>query len=243
MGCRFDQLVLIESDEDADARLRFWNADGSESATCGNATRCVARHLLDEFQISSLVLRTDRGFLACENADHGWTRVNVGQPMFDWREIPLSKELETFSLPMEGNPVATSMGNPHCTFFVDDANSIDLESCGPEIENHPLFPERTNVQFCSLYSPDCIRVRVWERGVGVTSASGSSSCAAVVAAARRGVTGRRATVRLDGGELEIDWKDDGVWMSGPTAHVFDATLCLDSLDSEQGEECLRTSQP
>ncbi len=232
-GVGFDQLVLIESDDEAAARLRFWNADGSSSATCGNATRCVARLLLDESRRSSIVLRTERGLLACETASQGWTRVNVGHPMFDWREIPLSEDLDTLRLPMEGGPVATGMGNPHCTFFVDDADSVDIELRGADVECHPFFPERTNVQFCSLDGPDRIRVRVWERGVGVTPASGSSSCAAVVAAARRGVTGPRATVRLDGGELEIDWKDDGVWMTGPTSHVFNATLWLESLGSER----------
>lgn len=230
-GVGFDQLVLIEADREADARLRFWNADGSSSAACGNATRCVARHLMDESRSASLVLRTERGLLACEDAGHGWTRVNMGKPMFGWREIPLAEDLDTLSLPLDGNPVATGMGNPHCTFFVDDADAVDLESRGADVECHPLFPERTNVQFCSLFGPSCIRMRVWERGVGVTPASGSSSCAAVVASSRRGLTGRQATVRLDAGELEIDWKEDGVWMAGPTAHVFNATLWPDSLIS------------
>ena len=231
-GVGFDQLVLIESDREADARLRFWNTDGSSSAACGNATRCVARHLMDESRSASLVLRTERGLLTCEDAGRGWTRVNMGKPMFGWREIPLAEDLDTLSLPLDGNPVATGMGNPHCTFFVDDADAVDLESRGADVECHPLFPERTNVQFCSLFGPNCIRMRVWERGVGVTPASGSSSCAAVVASSRRGLTGRQATVvRLDAGDLEVDWKEDGVWMAGPTAHVFNATLWPDSLIS------------
>ncbi len=231
-GVGFDQLVLIESDREAAASLRFWNVDGSGSAACGNATRCVARFLMDEARGTSITLRTERGFLACADVGDGRTRVNMGKPELMWSDIPLSEALDTLSLPLEGDPVATGMGNPHCTFFVEDADAVDLEARGAEVERHPLFPERTNVQFCSLYGPDRLRLRVWERGAGVTPASGSSSCAAVVAAARRGLTGRRATVRLDGGEMEVDWGEDGVWLAGPTAHVFDATLRPEALNGK-----------
>jgi diaminopimelate epimerase len=116
------------------------------------------------------------------------------------------------------------MGNPHCTFFVADAEAVDLSSFGPAHEHHPLFPERTNVQVVSVLGPDRLRMRVWERGVGITLASGSSSCAVAVAAARRGLAGRRVTLALDGGEIAVDWRADGVWMTGPTAHVFDGVL-------------------
>ena len=122
------------------------------------------------------------------------------------------------------------MGNPHCTFFVDDAEAANIESLGPQIEHHPLFPERTNVQFAQVIGPDHIRMRVWERGTGITLASGSSSCAVAVAAARKGLTGRTVRIDLDGGTLNIDWRDDGVWMSGPTAHVFDGVLTQSFLD-------------
>jgi diaminopimelate epimerase len=121
------------------------------------------------------------------------------------------------------------MGNPHCTFFVDDAEAVDLAARGAETERHSLYPERTNVQFAHVIGPDHLRMRVWERGVGVTLASGSSSCATAVAAARRGLTGRKVTIELDGGTIHIDWREDGVWMTGPTAHVFDATLTADFL--------------
>jgi diaminopimelate epimerase len=121
------------------------------------------------------------------------------------------------------------MGNPHCTFFVDDAEQVNLESRGSEIEHHALFPERTNVQFASMIAPNRLRMRVWERGVGVTLASGSSSCATAVAAARRGLTGRSVTIDLDGGQIQVDWRDDGVWMAGPTAHVFDGVFTLEFL--------------
>jgi diaminopimelate epimerase len=136
----------------------------------------------------------------------------------------LAGPTDTLHLPIQGDPVATSMGNPHCTFFVDDAEAVELATIGPQIEHHPLFPERTNVQFAHLVAPDHLRMRVWERGTGVTLASGSSSCAVAVAAARRGLTGRTITITLDGGDIAIDWRDDGVWMTGPTAHVFSGTL-------------------
>jgi len=145
----------------------------------------------------------------------------MGQPLLDWQDVPLARDMDTLSLPIDGAPTATGMGNPHCTFFVDDINAVDLAGRGAEMEHHPLFPERTNVQFVQVIGPDHLRMRVWERGVGVTLASGSSSCAVAVAAVRRGLTGRKVQIDLDGGTLHIDWRDDGVWMSGPTAHVFD----------------------
>jgi diaminopimelate epimerase len=136
----------------------------------------------------------------------------------------LAHALDTLALPIDGAPVATGMGNPHCTFFVPDALAVDLAARGAAMEHHPLFPARTNVQFAHVAGPDHLRMRVWERGTGVTLASGSSSCAAAVAAHRRGLTGRRVRVDLDGGTLQIDWRDDGVWMIGPTMHVADGVL-------------------
>ena len=225
-GVGFDQLAVIERGDggDADARLTFFNADGSDSAACGNATRCIAHHIMSETGAESVALRTARGLLQAEDAGGGLTRVNMGLPATDWPGIPLAQEADTLHLPIEGDPVATGMGNPHCTFFVDDAEAVDIAARGSEIEHHPLFPQRANVQFCHLAAPGRLRMRVWERGAGVTPASGSSSCAAVVAAARRGLTGRSATVALDGGDLLIDWRDDGVWMTGPTEHVFSGVL-------------------
>jgi diaminopimelate epimerase len=223
-GVGFDQLALIETDTRADARLTFYNADGSPSATCGNATRCVARHLMEETGRTAISLRTERGVLHCSDAGNGLTRVNMGQPMLDWADVPLAREMDTLELPLPGNPTATGMGNPHCTFFVEDAEAVDLATFGPEHEHHPLFPERTNVQVAHIVGPDHLRMRVWERGTGVTLASGSSSCATAVAAARRGLTSRHVRIDLDGGSIEIDWRDDGVHMTGPTAHVFDGIL-------------------
>lgn len=220
-GVGFDQLAVISDTPDADLHLTFWNSDGSTAAACGNATRCIARLVMDQTGKSALTITTARGTLQAVDAGNGLTSVNMGQPQLDWYEIPLAEQMDTLHLPIDGSPAATGMGNPHCTFFVDDAEAVDLATRGALIEHHPLFPQRTNVQFASLIGPDHLRMRVWERGVGVTLASGSSSCAVAVAAARRGLTGRKVTITLDGGDLAIDWRDDGVWMTGATAYVFD----------------------
>ena len=227
IGC--DQLALITTEGPGDAHLTFWNADGSMAAACGNATRCIARHLMDDLGRDALHLTTARGDLAARDMGQGVTSVNMGAPQLDWAEIPLAEAMDTLELPIEGGPTATGMGNPHCTFFVEDAERVALAEFGPRYEHHPLFPERTNVQVASLIGPDHLRMRVWERGVGPTLASGSSSCATAVAAARRGLTGRRVTITLDGGTLEIDWREDGVWMTGRTAHVCDGVLTPDFL--------------
>jgi len=223
-GIGFDQLAEILPHDRADARLVFWNADGTQSDACGNATRCIARHLMDETGEHAITLSTGRGVLAARDAGGGLTAVNMGAPVLDWRAIPLAGPVDPDRLPIPGDPVATGMGNPHCSFFVDDADAVDLPAFGAAHEHHPLFPQRTNVQVAHLVGPDHLRMRVWERGVGVTLASGSSSCAVAVAAARRGLTGRAVRMDLDGGTLSIDWAEDGVWMTGPTAHVADGML-------------------
>ncbi|WP_347137541.1 diaminopimelate epimerase [Paracoccus sp. SSK6] len=223
-GVGFDQLATIQDDEGADVRLRFWNADGSLSSACGNATRCIARHVMDQTGRDRLSLRTDHGLLLAEDAGNGLTRVNMGPPVLDWRAIPLAQDVDIDHLPIEGDPVATGMGNPHVTFFVEDAAAVDLAAFGPAMEHHPLYPQRTNVEVVQVVSRDEIILRIWERGTGPTLASGSCSCAAAVAAARRGLTGRRVAVNVPGGVLHIDWRDEGVWMEGPTAHVFTGVL-------------------
>ena len=222
-GVGYDQLAVIENGT-GDAHLVFYNADGSTSAACGNATRCIARYLFEETGKDRLHLTTDRGDLYAVDVGNGLTSVNMGQPQLRWDEIPLAHEMDTLELPIDGAPVATGMGNPHCTFFVGDVGAVDLAARGAEIEHHPLYPQRTNVQFAQLVGPDHLRMRVWERGVGITLASGSSSCATAVAAARRGLTGRKVRIDLDGGTLWVDWRDDGVWMTGETMHVFTAEL-------------------
>ncbi len=230
-GVGFDQLAVVSEDADADLALTFYNADGSVSAACGNATRCIAAHEMTARGTDTLTLRTGRGVLTARDAGDGRTSVNMGAPKLDWAEIPLAREADTLHLPIDGDPVATGMGNPHCTFFVPDAEAVDLASFGPKHEYHPLFPDRTNVQIAQVTGPDRLRMRVWERGTGITLASGSSSCAVAVAAHRRGLTGRTTTLDLDGGEIAIDWREDGVWMTGPTAHVFTGTLTPEFLEA------------
>ncbi|MFY0615924.1 diaminopimelate epimerase [Shimia sp.] len=232
-GVGFDQLAVIAhgaEGNNADAHLTFYNSDGSTSAACGNATRCIARHLMNESGSEALTLTTDRGTLFAKEAGEGLVSVNMGHPQLSWDEIPLAYEMDTLELAIAGAPTATGMGNPHCTFFVDDAEAVDLATFGAAHEHHALYPERTNVQVAQLIGPDHIRMRVWERGVGITLASGSSSCATAVAAARRGLTGRKVQIDLDGGTLWIDWAADGVWMTGATEHVFSGTFTAEFLD-------------
>ena len=222
-GIGFDQLALIRMEGDV-VVVDYWNSDGSLSDACGNATRCVARLMMAETGDTTMILRTGRGDLQCEDAGNGLIRVNMGQPQLDWRDVPLAQDVDTVNLPIDGAPAATGMGNPHCSFFVPDAEAVDLADFAPQFVKHPLFPEQTNVQVVQVLDRANLRVRVWERGVGHTLASGSSSCAVTVAAVRKGLADHKVTVHLDGGDLEIDWRDDGVWMTGPTMLVSSGTF-------------------
>jgi diaminopimelate epimerase len=224
-GVGFDQLAEILPGGNATAGVRFWNADGSRAQACGNATRCIADLLIAETGLPGVTLASDTGVLAGRRRPDGLIEVDMGRPRFGWRDIPLTRAADTLNLPIHGTPAACSMGNPHCSFFVEDLSTVPLEALGPGVENHPLFPERTNVQFVQVLARDHARVRVWERGVGMTLASGSSSCAVLANAVRRGLMDRRATLVLDGGPLEIEWRDDDhLLMAGPVAHVFEGTL-------------------
>ncbi len=229
-GIGFDQLALIRDEGDVVA-VDYWNRDGTLSNACGNATRCVARLIMAETGEGAVILRTGRGDLICEDAGGGLIRVNMGQPQLEWHEIPLAREMDTLELPLEGAPSATGMGNPHCSYFVEDAAAVDLDALGPITEHNPLFPERSNVQVVEVMDRQNLRVRVWERGVGHTLASGSSACAVAVAAARRGVADPKVTVHLDGGDLEIDWRKNGVWMTGPTMLVSEGMLSVEFLEA------------
>ncbi len=228
-GVGFDQLAVIGPGRGVDADLTFWNADGSLSDACGNATRCVASLLMEEAGTRRIALRTGRGVLHGVR-DAGLVSVNMGPPVLDWREIPLAEDVALDALPIDGAPSAVGMGNPHCVFFVEDAEAVDLPAFGPTIEHHPLYPERTNVEIVQVLDRQTLRQRTWERGAGETLACGSGACAVVVAASRRGLTGRRVSIRLDGGTLGLDWRDDGVWMSGPVAHVFSGTFTAGFLE-------------
>lgn len=228
-GVGFDQLAVIRAGGAGSVRVDFWNADGSAADACGNATRCVARLLMADSGEKSCELETGRGRLLARDAGHGLIAVNMGAPQLTWDTVPLAREMDLDALPIEGDPGAAGMGNPHCVFVVPDAEAVDLAAIGPGIEHHSLFPKRTNVEFVQVIDRETIRMRVWERGGMITLACGSGACAAVVVTARRGLTGRKVTVRLDGGELFVDWRNDGVWMTGPTALVFEGRLSAEFL--------------
>ena len=232
VGC--DQLIVIERAPSklADAFMRILNADGSEVGACGNATRCVAAVLMDEKGAQHAIIETAAGLLDAEDVPNGRTRligVDMGEAHVDWRAIPLAQACDTLHVPVTvgplSDPVCTNMGNPHATFFVPDAEAIDLKTLGPLLEHHKIFPERANIGIAQILSPEKLRLRVWERGTGITLACGSGACAAAVAAARRGLTGRTVEVVLDGGSLFIEWMaDNHVKMTGPIATSFAGTL-------------------
>jgi diaminopimelate epimerase len=230
-GVGFDQLLILEPPRagGADLFMRILNPDGSEAQACGNGTRCVAWLAMRETQRNRLVVETVAGLLPAEARGDGTVSVDMGPARFDWREIPLARACDTLHVPLElgplRDPVATNMGNPHATFFVPDAEAIDLAALGPRLEYDPIFPERANIGVADLLGENKLRFRVWERGTGITIACGSGACAAAVAAARRGLTGRKVTVIADGGPLEIEWRGDGhVLMAGPVAMSFSGTL-------------------
>lgn len=214
-GVGFDQLAEIRSTEGADFALDFWNSDGSQAEACGNATRCVCDFVMRETGRDAVDLVTVRGRLSAIRRPDGLVSVNMGPPQLDPTRM---------HLPLAGDPVAVGMGNPHCVFFVADAEAADVAGRGAAVEVDPLFAHRTNVEFAALTAPDRLRLRVWERGAGITLACGSGACATAVAAHLRGLTGRTVTLDLDGGVLEVEWRDDGVWLTGPVARVFDGWL-------------------
>jgi diaminopimelate epimerase len=229
VGC--DQVIVIEpaANGDADAFMRIRNADGGEVAACGNAMRCVAAVIADEAGRTNVRIETLAGILDAEIRDARTVTVDMGAPALDWRRIPLAREQDTLRLdlalgPLDG-PAAVNMGNPHAVFFVDDADAVDLAALGPELEHHPMFPERANIGIAQIQANDRMRLRVWERGAGITMACGTGACAATVAAHRRGLTGRAVEVALDGGTLAIEWRDDDhVLMTGPVAVSFSGRI-------------------
>ena len=238
IGC--DQIVIIEHPREskifnpADVFIRIFNADGSEINACGNATRCVAALMYIENQIKKIMIETKAGFLESELLDNSKIAVDMGKPVFLWQDIPLSENQNTKALDIVfgklSSPAAISMGNPHCVFFVEYLDKIILEEIGPVIENHRLFPQRTNVGVAQIKDTDLIRLRVWERGVGITLACGTGACAAAVAANRANLVEREVIVELDGGRLEINWRpDDHVIMTGPAATSFSGAVDLELL--------------
>jgi diaminopimelate epimerase len=232
IGC--DQLIVIEpppAGNDADAFMRIRNPDGTEAGACGNATRCVAQLLYTETGRREQVIRTIAGNLPAEMGADGLIQVDMGPARVEWRDIPLASPADTLHLPLAEGPVADpaacSMGNPHATFFVPDLTGLPIEAIGPRLEHASIFPDRANIGFAQILAPDRIRLRVWERGAGLTLACGSGACATLVNAVRRGLAARRVTVIVDGGELTIEWRQDGhVLMTGPVATAFRGSINL-----------------
>ncbi len=230
VGC--DQLIGLErSGGGADIFMRIWNADGGEVAACGNAARCVAWLLMRASGRDTVRIDTAGGLLHAWRGEDGAVVVDMRTPGLDWRDIPLSGPMDTVELDLRieaarGGPGCVSMGNPHVVFFVADAEGTPVTVLGPWLEHHQRFPQRANVGFAQVKARNRIRLRVWERGAGLTLACGTGACAAVVAAHRRGLTERAVTVEMDGGELAIDWRasDDHVLMTGPVAVEFTGRL-------------------
>jgi diaminopimelate epimerase len=234
VGC--DQLIVLEkpTEREADVFMRIYNPDGGEAGACGNATRCVASVVMDERKTDHVTVQTIAGLLDSQKTGMGGNglpviSVDMGLARLDWREIPVAAACDTNHMPVclgpLQDPVGTNMGNPHATFFVDDAEAIPLGDLGPKLEHDRFFPERANIGVAQVLGPDKLRLRVWERGAGITLACGSGACAAVVAASRRGLVQRKADVILEGGTLTIEWLRDGhVLMTGGIAVAFKGEL-------------------
>jgi diaminopimelate epimerase len=229
-GIGGDQVLVLEPpvDPGADVFMRIYNPDGQECEACGNATRCVGALMLAEVGRERVAIQTVAGLL------YAWRKganlaVDMGMPATNWDAIPLASPADTLHLDLSlgplTDPVATSMGNPHATFFVPDLTRIDMHALGPVLETHPIFPQRANIGVAQVLAPDRLRLRVWERGPGLTLACGTGSCAAVVAAHRRGFTGRHVTVDLDGGSLVVEWLANGrVEATGPVSFAFEGAF-------------------
>ena len=232
VGC--DQFITIEPSQRATAFMRVHNADGGEVAACGNAARCVADKIMTELGADVATLETMAGVLEASRDGDGLVTVDQGPARTDWQDIPLAREMDTLHVDMSDgggevapltDAVGVNVGNPHAVFFVDDVEAVDLAVVGPSLEHHPLFPERANISVAQARGREAIRVRVWERGVGITSACGTAACAVAVAGARRDLTDHAVDIHLDGGTLHIVWRDDShVLMTGPVATSFSGVL-------------------
>jgi diaminopimelate epimerase len=219
VGC--DQVIAVERSIRGDAFMRIWNANGGESDACGNAARCVAWMLMEEGGANTRRIETGAGLLYAERKGENLITVDMGSPLLRWEEIPLARPMETDRMNFAAGgyeaPGAVNMGNPHVVFFVDNIRNVPIETLGPKVERDPMFPEAVNVGFAEVRSAEQIRLRVWERGVGLTKACGTGACAAVVAAHRQERAGRSIEVLVDGGVLNVEWRegDDRVLMTGP----------------------------
>ena len=234
IGC--DQLILLEKSDIADVRMLVWNNGGGQVESCGNASRCVADMLFDEKKTTTATIDTLGGFLAARKAGDKLVTVDNGVPRFDWKDIPLSEpfhdtrhiELQVgpIDAPLIHSPSVVNVGNPHCIFWVDDLDVVDLSKVGPMLEHHHLFPERANISLARIDARDHVTLKVWERGAGLTKACGTAACATMAAGARIKIIDRQCRITLPGGDLMMEWResDDHVLMTGPVAYEFDGVL-------------------
>lgn len=229
-GVGFDQLVVLEKPRTpaTDLFMHIFNCDGSRAGACGNVTRCVARLEHATSDKKKIFIETDAGVLQADVAKNSIT-IDMGEARTEWKDIPLVRQMDTLAIDTgkAGLPLAVgvNVGNPHAVFFVDRVEVVDVPVMGPQIETHPLFPEKTNVSFAEVIDRNTIRLRVWERGVGITQACGSAACATLVAAVRRDLSEHKAKIILDGGELQIEWLENGhVLMTGGTSYSFKGEL-------------------
>ena len=229
IGC--DQVIILEPSDQADLFMRIYNSDGSEVEACGNAARCVAQLIRQETGAENILLETTVNILRASVITNELIAIDMGRPRLSWHEIPLSRQQDTLHIPLEegslSDPTAVNLGNPHATFFVDDVSAVPLEDLGPKLEINPIFPKHANIGVAQIISRGKIRLRVWERGAGLTLACGTGACAALVAAHRRQLCSRNVEVQLDGGTLKIRWQDDDhVIMTGTASTAFAGEIDL-----------------
>jgi diaminopimelate epimerase len=226
-GVGYDQLIVLSKPKSpgADLYMHIYNSDGSTAGACGNATRCVGDLLFKELGRDRAVIETVAGLLPVQRETPTLIAVDFGSPRLEWTDIPLARQMDTLNVSLQvgsfSNPCCVNIGNPHAVFFVDDVKKVPLKEAGPKLETDAIFPQRANIEFAQILSPTRIQMRVWERGAGITEACGSGACATLVAAVRRGLSERRATIVLDGGELIVEWRqDDHVILIGPSALAY-----------------------
>ncbi len=228
IGC--DQVIVMEKANKGDVFMRIYNADGGEVQSCGNATRCIAWVIMEETGKDKVAVETGAGLLACERAGEKMIRVDMGEPKFAWQDIPLAKESDTMNLPIfaDGlsNPAAVSMGNPHMVFVAPVIDTVNLKDLGSRLEHHPLFPERVNVSVAQVVDKHTVKLRVWERGAGITLACGTAACAALAVLNRRGLVDEAARIMLPGGALDIVWdkNTNRIFMTGAVETSFSGTV-------------------
>ncbi len=234
IGC--DQVIFIDNDKNSNASLTFYNSDGGEIAACGNGSRCTAYLLMKENNNKKISLRTKVGILQAELDDKNLVRINMGQPNFKWKKIPLSKEMDNKNLKIKINSTdgkeieggfSLSVGNPHIIFFVEDFNKFNLKEIGPKIENHNYFPEKCNVTLASIKNKKHVKVKVWERGAGLTKACGTAACATAVSGAVLKLNERYVDIEFQEGLLNIDWNaDNNIYMTGKISEVKKITVSI-----------------